>query len=597
MFYFEIQRFADSAVTEVAPALQMQAWAASTWTAGLQKSFFNKFTGNSPENIIQIKEELRKGDGDTINIPLLMPLTGAGILGDDELEGNEEALIYRDFQIQINQVRNAVRIKGKMEEKKTQIDMRKDARTGLADWLAKYIDIKIFEALSTDPTADRIVYGGSATSEGSIGAADTFSTKLIGKAKRIAMADENTMVKPVRIDGRETYIMIIDQWQARDLVNDSTWIEAQQHANVRGETNPIFSGALGVICFFLVFKGTGKLQNLAESINKLTDKIERFGENMTSVDREGGKTMKIFINPGHGGNDCGACGNGLRESDVALKIGRRVENYLQAVGIATKLFQYDGLAEIVDDANFWNADLFISIHCNAFNGKARGSETFCNRGAGEGKSLANAIHKQITGSIDIADRGVKEAGFFVLAHTNMPAVLVETAFIDNPADAKLLIDCEDDFARAISRGVTDFLKIRKPLPDLIEKPPNKIGALSKHFSADEFTCHHCGVGSNLISPRLIELLEALGKNIGGKPLHINSGYRCPAHNRNVGGVPNSQHVLGTAADAALPAGLSFGQFKWHVLQLPFDGIGFYPDDFIHLDVRDGGVGSHICWYG
>lgn len=100
--FFNLQRFADSAVTEVAPALQMQAWAKSTWTSGLQKSFFNKFTGNSPENIIQIKEELRKGDGDTINIPLLMPLTGAGIAGDDELEGNEEALIggapyTRDF--------------------------------------------------------------------------------------------------------------------------------------------------------------------------------------------------------------------------------------------------------------------------------------------------------------------------------------------------------------------------------------------------------------------------------------------------------------------------------------------------------------------
>ena len=54
------------------------------------------------------------------------------------------------------------------------------------------------------------------------------------------------MVKPVLIDGIETYIMVIDQWQARDLKADQTWIEAQQYANVRGNDNPIFSGALGV---------------------------------------------------------------------------------------------------------------------------------------------------------------------------------------------------------------------------------------------------------------------------------------------------------------------------------------------------------------
>ena len=243
---FDLQRFVDSAVTEVAPELTMKAWAKSTWSAGMQKSFFNKFTGNSPENIIQIKEELKKGDGDTIIIPLLMPLTGAGIEGDNILEGNEEQLIYRDFAVQINQIRNGVRLKGRMEEKKTQIDMRKDARTALSKWLADYIDKKIFSELSTDPTPDRIIYGGTAIDEASIGAADIFNTKLIGRAKRIALADEHTMIKPVRIDGIDTFVMIIDQWQARDLTADEIWINAQQHANIRGNKNPIFSGALGM---------------------------------------------------------------------------------------------------------------------------------------------------------------------------------------------------------------------------------------------------------------------------------------------------------------------------------------------------------------
>ena len=114
------------------------------------------------------------------------------------------------------------------------------------NWLAKYIDTEIFNQLSTDPSPNRIIYGGTATSEGSIGASDVFNTSLIGKAKRLALADENTMIQPVNINGNETYVMIIDQWQARDLVADEKWIAAQQHANVRGEKNPIFSGALGV---------------------------------------------------------------------------------------------------------------------------------------------------------------------------------------------------------------------------------------------------------------------------------------------------------------------------------------------------------------
>lgn len=192
--------------------------------------------------------------------------------------------------------------------------------------------------------------------------------------------------------------------------------------------------------------------------------------------------MKIFINPGHGGVDPGACGNGLKERDVVLKIGKRVEGYLQAVGFVTKLFQYDGLHEICYAANAWDADLFVSVHCNAATSTARGTETYCYYGATQGRKLAEKIHKQITSSLPIVDRGVKEAGFAVLSGTSMPAALVETAFIDNAADAKLLVEHEDDFARAIARGITDYCSIDKPLPDIIDTPKQP----------DESVCPYCG---------------------------------------------------------------------------------------------------------
>ena len=170
--------------------------------------------------------------------------------------------------------------------------------------------------------------------------------------------------------------------------------------------------------------------------------------------------MKIFINPGHGGSDPGACANGLRESDVALNIGKRVADYLRAVGYDVKLFQYGGvnndLETICADSNAFKADLFVSIHCNAATGTAQGTETYCCRGATAGRKLAEKIHNQITSSLPIVNRNVKEAGFYVLSNTACPAALIETAFIDNPDDAKLLVEREDDFARAIARGISDY---------------------------------------------------------------------------------------------------------------------------------------------
>lgn len=132
--------------------------------------------------------------------------------------------------------------------------------------------------------------------------------------------------------------------------------------------------------------------------------------------------------------------------------------------------------------------------------------------------------------------------------------------------------------------------------------PKKLG--SEHFSAEELMCHgkeqgHCNCGvetAEKVSPRLLELLEQLRYNIGGLPIEISCAYRCPVHNRHpeVGGVENSQHVLGTAADIQYPSYMSHGEFKWYVEQLPFDGIGEY-DWGLHVDTRYGGIGERVTW--
>lgn len=188
--------------------------------------------------------------------------------------------------------------------------------------------------------------------------------------------------------------------------------------------------------------------------------------------------MKIFINPGHCvGSDSGAIGFLTTEAEVALKIGTRVEKYLKAVGYETKLFQFDGLARIVQESNDWNADIFVSIHCNAFNGNASGTETIYYEFSDAGKKLATTIQNQIVSTLGTVDRGIKNkiaGGYdaYVVKYTDCPAVLVETAFIDNLSDHYLLINKEDDFARAIARGITDYIATNL-VPDVVDTPADK----------------------------------------------------------------------------------------------------------------------------
>ena len=175
--------------------------------------------------------------------------------------------------------------------------------------------------------------------------------------------------------------------------------------------------------------------------------------------------MKVFLNPGHapeGNPDPGACGYGLRECDVAKNVADLVAGYLTAAGVeVVDNLQSDSLREVVSASNRVGADVFISIHCNACNGVAQGTEVWHYYGSGEGEKLADCIQNQIVDALGTVDRGVKGAkpgvnGLYVLNNTDAVAVLIELAFIDNESDAALLRERKDDFARAIARGVTDY---------------------------------------------------------------------------------------------------------------------------------------------
>lgn len=181
--------------------------------------------------------------------------------------------------------------------------------------------------------------------------------------------------------------------------------------------------------------------------------------------------MKICIDAGHGQHDPGAVGpGGLKEKDVALAISLKVGEKLEYNGfdiVYTRTNDIPGfprdlrqnLAKRVSIANTAKADLFISIHCNsAKNIIAHGAETWIVGRKGQAEKLANIVQDGLVKATGLTNRGIKVANFHVLKYTQMPAILIETAFISNPNEEKLLKNAEfqERIATAIAKGVCGY---------------------------------------------------------------------------------------------------------------------------------------------
>jgi len=219
------------------------------------------------------------------------------------------------------------------------------------------------------------------------------------------------------------------------------------------------------------------------------------------------KVKRVVLDPGHGGRDRGATGpHGIREKDVALAIAKRVAAQLRALGFAVVMTRKDDRFVSLDDrtriANEARADLFVSIHCNASRRRRlAGAETWTlnvgsdrysarlaafenaeadrtvsdlrliladlatKANAGDARELAQAVQSSLVRKTRGRDHGVKQALFYVLLGAHMPAVLVETGFISNPAEEARLKSArfQETAAEAISRGVKDFVDTRRRL--------------------------------------------------------------------------------------------------------------------------------------
>jgi N-acetylmuramoyl-L-alanine amidase len=175
--------------------------------------------------------------------------------------------------------------------------------------------------------------------------------------------------------------------------------------------------------------------------------------------------VKIFIDPGHGGSDPGAVGNGLKEKDLTLAISKKIRDKLANYeGVQVKLSRESdtslSLKQRTDMANAWGADYLISVHINA--GGGTGFESYTYNASYNGKQETNRkrsiLHAEIMRQLNgVRDRGMKEANLHMVRESKMESVLTENLFIDNVNDATLLK--QDNFLDKIAQGHVNGLAV------------------------------------------------------------------------------------------------------------------------------------------
>ena len=273
---------------------QLQAWSRDFWKVARNQSFINQFAGTGSNAMVQRVTELTKSQkGTKANITLLADMTGDGITGDNTLEGNEEALRAYDISIELDQLRFANRIAGRMADQKTVVNFREQSRDALAYAMADRIDQLAFLTLS-GVTFDKKNNGGTRATSANAGhelldlefAGDVSgpsdnrlvridntvtsnvitSTDLVVKADDAAGVAQSNMVatdtltyaaivklkayakdqyiRGIRGTGnQEVFHMFVTPQMMASLKLDPDFIANVRNAGVRGASNQLFAGS------------------------------------------------------------------------------------------------------------------------------------------------------------------------------------------------------------------------------------------------------------------------------------------------------------------------------------------------------------------
>ena len=236
----------------------------------MSNGFMGGSTNDSTKPIQKVTELTKTERGTQAVLPLVGDISG-GIVGDNELEGNEAVMISDAQTIRIDQIRQGVRSKGRMSEQATVIRFRVQAKDALAFWLADLLDELMFltvagraytvntdgstRATSQIPSltfaadvvaasTNRLMYAGAATSEATFTTADSMTWDVVTQAKSFA---KRKRIRPIRAGGKSYYVLVLSTEQCRDLEKTADYKTLQAQAMPRGLDNPLFTQAKKVI--------------------------------------------------------------------------------------------------------------------------------------------------------------------------------------------------------------------------------------------------------------------------------------------------------------------------------------------------------------
>lgn len=228
----------------------------------IEEMYLSRFIGgyntskgaNSP---IVLRADFTKKKGEFIRMKFVPKLSGEGVDGDKTMEGNEESFSQYYDDVYIDQKRNAVKLEGEMDEQKEATDMRGTARRLISTWIAEIIEKEMFRKAGgvvaytfsntpTEATSNRVIYGGNATATTDIDSGDKMTLALLFKISN-TIPTLTPLIKPIRINGKNYFLMIIHPRQRYDLMQDNDYLTLQKDAGLRGLKNPLFSGADAII--------------------------------------------------------------------------------------------------------------------------------------------------------------------------------------------------------------------------------------------------------------------------------------------------------------------------------------------------------------